>query len=586
MTGGMRGKWLGVCLLGLGLLGMLAWGLGALSLGPSISDRVQASAPRVTRFSDTVIPLTDLPPAGTRSLFDHLVAQNDVLPYPFEKLLGLLAEGGAGTATAASNSASAGNDPDAAPPVTLMVPNGRSLLKGQADAAHPRVLAAADFQAKNPPTGLGLAPRGQVFLGFVENAHEIEVLSYNEAAGRFEFQLVQNYCAGCVPRIVYARRAICTTCHQGAAPIFSQRPWNETNGQPAVAHAIALARGSADYQGVAVVRPLAAPERFDQLTDVGNFHVATQRLWLDGCGPRGNDCRRQMLLLALDYLDQPGRFDATGAEAGRLKALQAKTFPAEGVAVPESDLFNRDPLGEKQGLKGWWHGLFTRDIRFGEGARTNEDLGAFDRLPPLPARLDPLTVRPPKQVLHASDVDGVYGLAAFFTTDDLQTLETANGQDIARVKARVAALPDAAFAPRPFSRVAWMRLILDAPTRDYCCLDTSAMSPPVASGVPPLRIVAHPELKPFAENCFACHRGNPAARLNFMAGATEDETLANIKAKTEIREVLDWERFEGTEKAAKLMPPRDSVQYQKLKAAGPETRRKMRETVPSLFDFG
>jgi hypothetical protein len=88
----------------------------------------------------------------------------------------------------------------------------------------------ADSDANGNDVSIGLAMRGRLFLGFVENASEIEVLSYNEAAGRFEFQLVQNYCEGCVPRIVYARRAICTTCHQGAAPIFSQRPWNETNG--------------------------------------------------------------------------------------------------------------------------------------------------------------------------------------------------------------------------------------------------------------------------------------------------------------------------------------------------------------------
>ena len=41
-----------------------------------------------------------------------------------------------------------------------------------------------------------------------------------------------------------------------------------------------------------------------------------------------------------------------------------------------------------------------------------------------------------------------------------------------------------------------------------------------------------------------------------MAGANEDEVLANIQAKKEIRDALDWERYEGTDKASKLMPPR------------------------------
>jgi len=74
----------------------------------------------------------------------------------------------------------------------------------------------------------------------------------------------------------------------------------------------------------------------------------------------------------------------------------------------------------------------------------------------------------------------------------------------------------------------------------------------------------------------------------FMAGAKEDEVLANIQGKTEIREALDWTRYVGTEKATKLMPPRDSVQYHELKAAQDKdsnTLTRMRDVVPSLFGF-
>ena len=114
------------------------------------------------------------------------------------------------------------------------------------------------------------------------------------------------------------------------------------------------------------------------------------------------------------------------------------------------------------------------------------------------------------------------------------------------------------------------------------------MSPPIASGVPPLEIKEFPELKLYSENCFACHRGNPAKRLNFMAGNTEKEVLDNIKAKSEIRDSLDWERYENTEKANKLMPPRDSKQYEILLSKGNESKvvlKKMRDVVPGLFEF-
>ena len=524
-------------------------------------------------ISRAAIPDTDLPPADTRSLFDHLIAQNDGLPYPVGKLVDLLKS----------------KHPAGEPPITLLVPHGRSLLKGQADDAHPRLLIAADFEGRHTPAGLGLAVSGQLFIGLVENANELEVISYNEAAGRMEFQLVQNYCAGCVPRIVYARRAICLTCHQGSAPLFSQRPWNETNGQPATAAAIAKARGSdTAYLGVALQQPLASSERFDQLTDVGNFHLVSQRLWLDGCGSDaagGVACRRGMLALALQYADNAGGFDAASREAEALRALQAKTFPKGGIAVPESDLLNRDPVGEKQGLAGLLRSFVDRQITFGEGAKDNEDLAEFDKLPPLKRELDPLTVRAPKRMLGAGDIDGVYGIASFFTADDLRLLKGEQG--MAALLGRVAALPDDVFAARPFVRVRMIEALLGQ-SREYCCLATAEMSPPVVSGVPPLEIKAHLELKPFAEYCFACHRGNPAKRLDFMAGKDEAAVLAAIKGKQEIRDALDWARYENTDKAGKLMPPRDSVQYERLAAAGAEgakAREAMRGVVPGMFNF-
>lgn len=553
------------------LAGAVHWLRPATSTA-SITELARPGQADAGALSARVIPQTDLPPAGTRSLFDHLVAQNDVLPYPFEKLVKMVRD----------------QDPQGQALVSVLIPHGRSLLKALADDRHPRALVAADFQNADKPAALGLAPRGQLFMGFVENAREIEVLSYNEAAGRFEFQLVQNYCEGCIPRIVYARRAICTTCHQGGGPIFPQRPWNETNGQEDTAEALRKARGgNRPYMGIPMQQPLSSPERFDQLTDEGNFINATQRLWLDGCGVAGNDCRRLMLKLALRYADSPGSFDERGPEVASLRQLQARHFPKNGIAVAESDLPNRDPLGERQGLKGWWRSLWTRDIRPGEGARDNEDLAAFDKLPKLSPRLDPLTVRQPKQLLSAQDVDGVYGLAALFTDADLRQLEAGSGYRLDGLLARVDALPDAEFAPRPFSRVRFMQALLGGKV-DYCCLATQDMSPPVASGVPPLKIARHPELKPFETYCFACHRGNPAKRLNFMAGVSEDAVLESIRNKSEIRDALDWERYEGTEKANKLMPPRDSVQYARMKAAGADgskTRAAMRDTVPSLFGF-
>ena len=539
------------------------------SPAPSIAQLTEQTRPAVNMLSDLVIPETDLPPEGTRSLFDHLIAQNDVLPFPFSKIITMLEE----------------LSPDGTRPLTVLIPDGRSLLKAEAKSVHPRILVATDFQGANTPVGLGLNAQGQLFLGYVEDANEIEVLSYNEGAGRFEFQLIKDYCENCVPRIVYARRAICLTCHQGAAPIFSQRPWNETNAHVAIADSIRQSRGGSEpYWGVALKQPLTAPERIDELTDVGNFYIITQRLWLDGCGDQGNECRRSMLSLALRYANNPGNFDPAGPEADRLRQLQEASFPEEGIDVAESDLRNRDPMVENQGFQDWLNNLFSFK---GDSDTHTEDeatLSSFDKLPPLDRALDPLTLRAPKKILNSTDIDGVYGVARLFTDSDIATLGKHYNYDVELLLDNVAALDNSVFSPRPISRVKMMEALLGQKPQ-YCCLDTAEMSPPQASGVPPLVIDNHPMLQNFERYCFTCHRGNPAKRLDFMAGENAQVVLESIEAKVEIRETLDWERYEGTETASKMMPPRDSVQYEKLKAAGDTARQQMRDTVPGLFDF-
>lgn len=566
------------------LLAPAAWWLLRDTPGATdITALAQASGSTLGPVSAKAIPQDDLPPAGTRSLFDHVLAQNDGLPYPFEKLVEVVQR----------------QAPEGDTPLAVMIPLGRSLLKASADFHAPRVVYAADYHADNSDASLGLAPRGQLFLGFTEGANEIEVVSYNELAGRFEFQLVQNYCAGCVPRIVYARRAICQTCHQGGSPIFSVRPWQETNGQPEIARRVIAARGAEPYLAVAPELPLSAPERIDELTDVGNFINATQRSWLDGCGADDVACRRLMFKLALRFLDDPAAFDPEQPEAQHLRELQAAHWPAEGIPVPNNDLANRDPLSESPGWRARLQALWQPSAT--PAAKDNEDLAAFEKLPRLPAALDPLSPRAPKKMLGAQDIDGVFGLAQFFTSADRRSLLRAGGMDWHAVLEGVDRVPDSAFGPQPFSRVRTLQALLapgvieaaheggtprEAP--GYCCLATTEMSPPVAIGVPPLALAAGSVLEPFERHCFACHRGNPAQRLNFMAGASEAEVLASIKATDKIREALDWERYRGTEQAAKLMPPSDSTQHAAMDAElkqNPQLLEQMRGVVPSLFDF-
>src|SRR3546814_5552801 len=84
--------------------------------------------------------------------------------------------------------------------------------------AHPRIVAAVTGEGDDAAALL----KDRLYIGYQEQSALLEVISYNEAAGRFEFQLVHDYRAGATPRVSYARRELCAACHQNLAPIFSR----------------------------------------------------------------------------------------------------------------------------------------------------------------------------------------------------------------------------------------------------------------------------------------------------------------------------------------------------------------------------
>ncbi len=607
---------------------MLAMTLALTACSPgSDRDITQLAAQKPATTGDTLslaaIPPTDLPPEGTRSLFDHLIKEHGSLPYPFALLIELAAH----------------QDEKGTAPVAVLIPDGRSLLKAFAGFEKPRIVVASTAKPAYSDHEIGPLYRGRLFFAFVENAAEIEVISYNEAAGRFEFQLVKNYCEGCVPRLVYAKRAICTTCHTGAGPIFPTRPWEETNGQPDIARHIAAARsspnkpsasvppplvgggqgeGSGIYEGVALSQPLSAPEAFDDLTDIANTVPTIQRIWLDGCGgsttdtppplvgggqgegaSENADCRRLMLKLAIRYLMSPALFDANGKDAKRLRELQAKHWPPQGIAQNNGDLFNRNPLKDPGVEETFWDrvkGLFRSDdyVKASETPNSEAGLADFERLPRLRSEFDPLSPRVPKKVITANDLDGVTGIAQLFGPNDRKLLEKHSGYNQEWLDKALDSGPNLAalLVPKPLSRSAVLAAVLKdmqaTVTPELSWTGAEGMSPPIVDGAPPLAITEGSVLKHFETYCFACHRGNPSAKLDFMNGATEDEVLARIKDKPEIADALDYERYLGTDKANKLMPPADSFQRRLLdqaREAGKDDVRKMAEVVPSLFDF-
>jgi hypothetical protein len=550
-----------------------------------VSELAEQQAQAGDTLHAQLISEDDLPPEGTRSLFDHLIKEHGSLPYPFESLMDLVAS----------------QDKNATQPVTVLIPNGRSLLKGQANFKHPRLLAVADVRQPESDYAFDQMYRGRLFMGFVEDANEIEVISYNEMAGRFEFQLVKDYGPDLNPKIVYAKRAICSTCHQSGAPIFPVRPWEETNANPGVAELIKGHHADTDsYFGAPLAVPLANPEIVDDMADKGNAIITTQKIWLDGCGTgeAGNACRRSLFKLALEYLWSPGSFNPASEAVQQHLALQANSWPEKGIALANGDLANRNPLTEKPIGNPFL--LFVKDLfGLGETAATLSEKSAelglteFEKLPPLRVEVDPLMPRPAKAIYQADSLEGVYSLAQMLSENDLRLLEKHSQFSLASIQAAVDsdALRDQ-FEPQPFRRIPLLQALLAElgaeRLPDSCCHTTEGMSPPIADGAPPLDISEGSVLTVFEDYCFACHRGNPNAKLDFMNGDSEEAVLQRIQETSEISDVLDYERFAGTAKDGKLMPPANSRQRAKLDAAmqaGNDDLQRMQDAMPSLFDF-
>lgn len=188
----------------------------------------------------------DIPEEG-ESLFDWVIhsshnPQPGIVPFPFSNLQQLIETiPGVPTKVGARNART----------VPILVPIGRSLQRFAADPfyfRYPRILLAADTvsETSNSPS---LA--GKLFVAYAERANQLEVISFNDAMGRFEFQIVRNYGPGVQPEIYYAHRDACVACHAGRVAIFPDFPWLETNSTIEIAAAIEKDTGP-EYLGIKV----------------------------------------------------------------------------------------------------------------------------------------------------------------------------------------------------------------------------------------------------------------------------------------------------------------------------------------------
>jgi hypothetical protein len=380
---------------GLLLLGLAGTGAGAASA------EVVPPTPAV----DAVNPGPSLPPVG-RSLFDFLTidrtgagAAVQKVPFPFTALIARLERE---------------LDRDGDPPLKrVLIPLGRSLQRNAANPdffAFPRAVIAVDGAPPLAPGASGMLLQDRLYIGYQERAASLEVISYNEAAGRFEFQVVRDYRDGGRAEVYYADRPTCVACHQNQAPIFAKPLWDETNANPAIA--ATLASIGDEFYGIPVRRGVDVPDAFDAATDRANELAALQRIWQEGCAlpdapAAAGACRASALRAVLRYrLSGNRHVPADQSLAPTLGQQWAGLWPG-GLALPDGDVPNRVvltapmdaslPLGEADALR----------------------LSSVER------RLEPFEPRAPREVWRWPEHQAklVAGWSRFLAASDVQRLD-------------------------------------------------------------------------------------------------------------------------------------------------------------------
>lgn len=288
-------------------------------------------------------------PTVGRSLFDQLFLDHEAgtgeyrIPWPFDEVVSDI-NGVLGTSV----------NGDANTALTSLIPLGRCINRAAASPdffRYPRIVLAVDSEHE----GAGLAGfpylRDRLFVGFQEKANAIEVISYNDQVGRFEFQMVEDYGIGMEPKVSYVERANCTGCHQNEGPIFPRPPWQETENNGEVF----------DLMAGAVIGSGAEPPIFrggdaayiDGSTNRANKFALYQLFWQGICQAGSEHdrvrCRAGLFEMVIqNRLQQKNRILPLSRRISRyflpqtIEAME-NVWP-DGLSILSSDIPNEDPI--------------------------------------------------------------------------------------------------------------------------------------------------------------------------------------------------------------------------------------------------
>lgn len=487
---------------------------------------------------DPTEPGTNLPPVG-RSLFDFLITKEvngkkvyDI-PFPFPTLLARI---------------ESHLYPKQTQPALkrLLIPVNRSLQRRASNGeyfTYPRAVLAVDTETDSTLGLSGMQLKDRLFIGYHEKTGVLEVVSYNEAAGRFEFQIVSDYRAGGTPTVRYANRALCMACHQNQSPIFARPMWDETNVNPKIA--ALLAHQHRQYYGFSIQQGTGTLQAFDEATDRANDISLAQLLWREGCEQthhpeQAMTCRAELLTWVLQYgLSKRAIPDwrTTDEKSPSFLATWRTRWP-QGLAIPNPDIPNRNPF--RYVAVSEFPGLSEVQATALEG---REPRSVF-RGP-----YEPTQPREPLEIWSIPDTPQTLErvlatFVQFFTKTDLNRLEQLIHRQPNRLQQAVNALAlntvlgrTDVFANQPFRRVTVLAALdqhLGAPRVARCCLDDRGLPPPVDDEAASHHATheSHEtawssEHKTFHQYCGTCHHGAENFPPNFLHG-TSDEVKANL----------------------------------------------------------
>ena len=391
-----------------------------------------------------------------RSYFDYVFSKTENgkrvydVPFPFNKAMDRLT-------TYLGYSV---QDEESSPILKMLFPMGRSLQRNAALTGHtgydenlfyrfPRVVVGVGQENKNH---LALNLKGRLYMGFHEKSHVIEVISYNDEEGRFEYQVVRDYQSGKTPKVFYANRQLCLSCHQNQTPIFSVGPWNESNAHANVFQRVEdnMKRDFGDQQcdssrtqpycfvqkggekqfyyfGAPTRIDLNIPYAFDNLTDLGNYFHALQKSWLNLCADL--DCQRWVLKSVIRYV-LSGQ-DGIVNENNHLARLQKfeqdfqKKFP-NGMKLPSPNIPNRDPQKEKNLSQA------EQEVQAqlnGKNKNAQHNLQDLLQQNAVAGEFEPLMPRSPLELWNNTEMDAklsnrmIRGFAEFFSKQDALLLD-------------------------------------------------------------------------------------------------------------------------------------------------------------------